>query len=90
VSPWPLLTALLALINLAAFVALRGRWDRLVPLLAVAALLGAVGGDAVGGATALEPLPLGDFHPVAASIGAQLLMLAVVLLAGLAPARKRE
>ncbi|MGH2456363.1 MAG: hypothetical protein ACRDHD_08915 [Candidatus Limnocylindria bacterium] len=84
-SPWFLLTALVAAINLAAFLAVRGRWGRIVALLGVASLLGTAAGDAVGGATGLEPLPLGDFHPVAASIGAQLAMLAALLLVTLLP-----
>jgi hypothetical protein len=84
-SPWLLLTPLVAAINLAGFLVLRGRWGRLAWLLALASLLGTMTGDAVGGATGLEPLRLGDFHLVAASIGAQLAMLATLLLVALAP-----
>jgi hypothetical protein len=80
-----LLTALVAAINLVAFVALRGRWGRVVGPLAVAALLGTVAGDAVGARTGLEPLRLGDYHLVAASVGAQLAMLITLLLVALLP-----
>jgi hypothetical protein len=80
-----LLTALVAAINLAGFIALRGRWGRVVIPLAVAALLGTVAGDAVGSRTGLEPLRLGDYHVVAASVGAQLAMLVTLLLSALAP-----
>ena len=72
-TPWLLITALLAVINLAAFLAVRGRWGRMVGLLAVASLLGTIAGDAVGGATGLDVLVLGDYHVLAACIGAQLL-----------------
>jgi hypothetical protein len=85
-SPWPVLVGLTAVANLAAFVAVRGRWDRLVLLLAIAALSGAAAGDAVGAATGLDLLRIGDFHAAAASIGAQLAMLVVSLLAALLPA----
>jgi hypothetical protein len=84
-TPWMLLTALVAAINLAGFVAVRGRWGRVVLPLAIAALLGTMAGDAVGSRTGLELLRLGDYHLVAASAGAQLAMLGTLLLAALVP-----
>jgi hypothetical protein len=84
-TPWMLITVLLAVVNLAGLLVLRGRWGRVVLVLAVASLLGTAGGDAVGRATRLEVLKLGDYHVVAASIGAQLLMLVTLLLAALLP-----
>jgi hypothetical protein len=84
-TPWQLITVLVAAMNLAGFLVLRGRWGRVVLALAVAALVGTAAGDAVGGATGLEILQLGDYHVVAASVGAQLLMLATLLLAALLP-----
>ena len=84
-TPWLLITVLLAVMNLAGFLVLRGRWGRVVLVLAVAALVGTAAGDAVGRATGLEILQLGDYHVVAASVGAQLLMLATLLLAALLP-----
>ena len=84
-TPWLLITALLAAINLAAFVTLRGRWGRMVLALAAASLIGTAAGDAVGGATGLELLQLGDYHVLAASAGAQLLMVGTLLLAALLP-----
>ncbi|HEX2142818.1 MAG TPA: hypothetical protein VHK28_11200, partial [Candidatus Limnocylindria bacterium] len=59
-SPWVLITVLLAGINLAAFLVVRGRWGRVVGLLAVASLVGAAAGDAVGAAIRVEILRLGD------------------------------
>jgi hypothetical protein len=88
--PWLLWVPLLALVNLLAFVAIRGRWGRIVAVQAVAAVIGVVVGDLVGDATGLEVLRIGDMHVLAASAGAQLLMLAVTLLAGLGPIRVEE
>lgn len=86
-GPWLVWIPLLALINLLVFVAVRGRWGRIVFVLAVASGIGVVIGDAVGGATGLEVLRIGDMHVIAASVGAQLLMLAVSLLAAIGPVR---
>lgn len=86
-TPWMVLTALVAGMNLAAFTAVRGRWDRgLVPL-ALAALIGAIGGNAIGARTGLELVRIGDFHLVAACVAAQLAMLVTALLAHLGPSQ---
>jgi hypothetical protein len=86
-SPWLVLVAFVSTINLAAFTALRGRWDRLLPALLAAALVGATAGDAIGARTGLELLRIGDFNVVAASVMAQLAMLMVSLLVHLVPDR---
>ncbi len=91
-TPWLVLVAFISAINLAAFTALRGRWDRLLPALAVAAVAGTVAGNAIGGRTGLELFRIGDFNVVAASVVAQLAMLVVSLLAYLgqsAPGERR-
>ncbi|MGZ8512294.1 MAG: hypothetical protein ACXWWL_02540 [Candidatus Limnocylindria bacterium] len=88
--PWLLWVPLLALVNLLAFIAVRGRWGRIVLLLAMASVLGVLAGDRVAAATGLEVLRVGDMHVIAASIGAQLLMLVVTLLAALGPIRVEE
>jgi hypothetical protein len=84
-TPWMVLTVLVAAINLMAFTALRGRWDRRVGALLVAALLGTAVGDAIGSRTGLELIRIGDFSLLAACLGAQLAMLATDLLAQLGP-----
>jgi hypothetical protein len=89
-TPWQLLSLMVAAINLAAFIALRGRWDRMLPLLALAALAGTVAGNAIGQRTGLELLRIGDFHALAASVTAQLAMLAVDLLPHLGPGRPAQ
>ena len=84
-TPWLLITVLLAIINLAGLLVLRGRWGRVVLPLALASVIGTAAGDAVGRATRLDALMLGDYHVVAASAGAQVLMLVTLLLAALLP-----
>jgi len=86
-TPWMVLTAFVAAINLTIFIALRGRWDRRVLVLFLASLLGTVIGNAIGARTGLELVRIGDFHLLAASLGAQLAMLATDLLAQLGPQR---
>ena len=89
-GPWLIWIPLLAFVNLMIFVAVRGRWGRIVYALAVAALVGVTLGDRIGDATRLELLRIGDMHVVAASAGAQLLMLAVTLLSALGPIEVKE
>ncbi len=84
-TPWLLLSILVALANLFAFILVRGRWGRLVPALGVASLIGTMAGNAIGDRTGLELVRIGDFALVAASVGAQVAMLATVLLTGLGP-----
>ena len=84
-TPWLLITVLLAVVNLLGLLAVLGRWGRRALALALAALLGTALGNAVGGLTGLEVLRLGDYHVVAASVGAQLLMLGTLLFGTLLP-----
>jgi hypothetical protein len=86
-TPWMVLTVLVAAINLMAFTALRGRWDRRLVILFVAALIGTAAGNAIGARTGLELVRIGDFHLLAACLGGQLAMLATDLLAQLGPTR---
>ena len=86
-TPWMVLTAFVAAINLTVFTALRGRWDRRLLILLLASLLGTASGNAIGARTGLELVRIGDFHLLAACLGAQLAMLATDLLAQLGPSR---
>ena len=85
--PWAIWVPLLAAANLFVFVAIRGRWGRIVLALAAASLVGVALGDWLAFVTGLEIVRIGDMHVVAASVVAQLLMLAVTLLAALGPVR---
>ena len=82
---WLILVAFTAGINLFVFIAVRGRWGPLVPVLVIAALAGTVAGNEVGRRLGGDLLRIGSFEPVAASAAAQIAMLATVLLAALAP-----
>lgn len=86
-TPWMVLTAFVAAINLTAYTAVRGRWDRRLVILGLASLLGTIAGNAVGSRTGLELVRIGDFHLVAACLAAQAAMLITDLLAQLGPAR---
>lgn len=88
--PWLIWVPMLALINLLLFIAIRGRWGKSVLALAVAAVIGVVIGDQVAQRTGLELLRIGDMHIVAASVTAQVLMVAVSLLSALGPIRVEE
>ena len=88
--PWLIWVPMLALVNLLLFIAVRGRWGRSVLVLAVAAVIGVVIGDQVAARTGLELLRIGDMHIVAASVTAQVLMLAVSLLSALGPIRVED
>ncbi|HSK92583.1 MAG TPA: hypothetical protein VLA76_00840, partial [Candidatus Angelobacter sp.] len=72
------------------FVAIRGRWGRIVLALAAAALVGIVIGDRVAEAIGLDLGRVGDMHIFGASITAQLFMLIVTLLSALGPIEVRE
>ena len=89
-GPWLVWVPLLAVINLLLFIAIRGRWGRSFWALAVAALVGVVVGDWVGERVGLDLLRIGDMQVLAASVAAQLLMLAVALLGALGPIRVEE
>jgi len=89
-GPWLVWVPLLALINLLVFVAIRGRWGQIVPVLAVMAVIGVVVGDQIAGVIGIEVLRIGDMHVLAASVAAQVLMVAVTLLAALGPIRVED
>jgi hypothetical protein len=88
--PWLVWVPLLSLINLLVFLTVRGRWGRSALALAVASVAGVVIGDQVASRTGLDVLRIGDMHVLAASVMAQVFMLAVALLGALGPIRVEE
>ena len=90
IGPWIVWVPLLALVNLLVFIAIRGRWGRVVLALAFAAVLGVIVGDWVGERVGLRLLRIGDMNVLAASVVAQLFMVAATLLAALGPIRVED
>ena len=80
----------LAIVNLLVFIAVRGRWGRVVLVLGVASLAGVLIGNWLGEAVGIEMLRIGDMNVLAASLLAQAFMLVVTLLGALGPIRIEE
>ncbi len=89
-SPAPVLAVLVGLFHAALFVFLRGRAGGRIVLVACAAILGAWAGDAVGGRLGGDPLRVGDFHVVSASVVAWIGIAFVSVIAILGPATAPE
>lgn len=89
-GPWLVWVPLLALINLLVFIAIRGRFGRSALGLLIASAVGVAVGDALAEPLGIQLLRIGDMNVVAASAGAQLLMVAVSLLSALGPIRVEE
>jgi uncharacterized membrane protein YdjX (TVP38/TMEM64 family) len=90
IGPAPILAVIVGLFHVSAYVFIRGRAGARLPLLIVAAVLGAWAGDAVGGRLAIDPMRIGDFHLLAASIVAWLAIGLVAILSVLVPERSRD
>jgi hypothetical protein len=89
-GPWLVWYPALAIVNLLLFIAIRGRWGRLVIGLAVASLAGVGFGNWLGEQMSMELLRIGDMNVLAASLLAQTFMLIVTLLGALGPIRIEE
>jgi hypothetical protein len=87
IGPALVLAVIVGLFHVSAYVFIRGHAGARLPLLIVAAILGAWAGDAVGARMSIDPLRVGDFHMVSASIVAWLGIGLVAVLAMLAPER---
>ena len=87
IGPAPILAAIVGLFHVSAYVFIRGRAGARLPLLIVAAVLGAWAGDTVGARMAIDPLRIGEFHLLSASVVAWLGMGLVAILAVLVPDR---
>ena len=88
IGPALLLAALVGTFHAAAFVFVRGTAGGQLPLLLLAAILGAWAGDALGARMGIDLLRIGDFRLLTASVGAWLGLAAVAVIAILEPARR--
>jgi hypothetical protein len=88
IGPAPILAAIVGLFHVSAYVFIRGRAGARLPLLVVAAVLGAWAGDTVGARMAIDPIRIGEFHLVSASIVAWLAIGLVAILSTLVPERR--
>lgn len=68
IDPAPVLAILVGGLHASISMLLRGRGGFRVAVIFVAAALGAWAGDATGGRLGLDPIKVGDFHLVTASI----------------------
>ena len=90
IGPALVLSVIVGLFNVSAYVFIRGRAGARVPLLLIAAILGAWAGDTVAARMAIDPLRVGEFHLLTATFVAWLGIGLVAVLAGLVPERPPE
>ena len=88
IGPALVLAVLVGAFHAAAFVFVRGTAGGQLPLLVIAAVLGAWAGDAIGARMGIDVLRIGDFRLLSASIVAWLGLVAVAVIATLGPARR--
>jgi hypothetical protein len=87
IGPAPILAVIVGVFHVSAYVFIRGHVGARFPLLVVAAILGAWAGDTVGARMSIDPLRIGDFHVISASVVAWLGIGLVAILAILVPER---
>ena len=85
IGPALVLSVIVGLFHVSAYVFIRGRAGARLPLLLIAAILGAWAGDSVAVRMAIDPLRIGEFHLLTASFVAWLGIGLVAVLAGLVP-----
>jgi uncharacterized membrane protein YdjX (TVP38/TMEM64 family) len=87
ISPALVLSVIVGLFHVSAYVFIRGRAGARLPLLVVAAILGAWAGDTVGARLAIDPIRVGEFNLLSASLVAWLAIGLVAIVAVLVPER---
>jgi hypothetical protein len=88
IGPAPVLAVIVGLFHVSAYVFVRGRAGARLPFLIVAAILGAWAGDTVGSRMAIDPVRVGEFHLITASLVAWLAIGLVAILAVVVPERE--
>ena len=86
IGPALVLAVLLGIFSTALYVLIRGSAGGRLPLLLLAAILGAWAGDSLGARLGIDLLRLGDFHVLAAFIGSWIGIGLVAVVAALGPA----
>ena len=89
IGPAPVLALLFGLFHTSLFVLIRGSGGGQIPLLLLAAVLGAWAGDAIGARLGFDLLRFGDFRMLAASIVAWIGILLTAVAVVIGPSRRR-
>jgi hypothetical protein len=89
IGPAIVLALLVGLFHTALFILIRGNGGGQVPLLALAAVLGAWAGDAIGARLGIDLLRYGDFRLLSASVVAWIGILLTAVAVVIGPSRKR-
>jgi hypothetical protein len=90
IGPAPVLALLVGIFHVGLYVLIRGSAGGQLPLLVVAAFLGAWAGDALGGRLGIDILRIGDFRLLSASALAWVGIGFVSLVAILGPSRRSK
>ena len=90
IGPAPILALLLGGFHTGLFMFLRGRGGAQMLVVLLAAALGAWAGDALGGRLGIDPIRLGDFHLIVASVVAWAGIAFVEVLFILGPSETRD
>lgn len=86
-GPAPVLALLVGILHVSLYVLIRGYAGQRVPILVVAAFLGGWAGDALAARLGFDPVRIGDFHLIGASV---LAWVGIGLVAILAVLGQRE
>ena len=89
VGPAPILALLVGLFHTGAYVLIRGSAGGQLPLLLIAAVLGAWAGDALGARLGVDVLRIGDFRLLSASVVAWIGIAFISIVAILGPTRRK-
>jgi hypothetical protein len=88
IGPAPVLALLVGIFHAGVYVLIRGSAGGQLPLLLVAAVLGAWAGDALGGRLGIDLFRIGDFRLLSASLVAWIGIGFVSIVAILGPTRR--
>jgi len=89
IAPALILAVLVGVFHASLYVLIRGSGGGRLPIIVIAAILGAWAGDALGDRLGMELLTIGDFHLIAASIVAWVGIAISSAMAVLAPQVRR-